>query len=65
MKPNAARTGRFQQPGLLGTVTRTAVVDGTAKVIMNTLTSANGRRRADQRRTGTDGGSLTDLTPPG
>jgi hypothetical protein len=38
-------TGRFDRPGLLATVTRAAVLDGTAPVIKNAVTHATARRR--------------------
>jgi len=46
-------TGRFDRPGLLATVTRAAVLDGTAPVIRNAVTHATARRRTgpdDERR---------------
>jgi hypothetical protein len=40
-------TGRFDRPGLLATVTRAAVLDGTAPVIRNAVTHATARRRGE------------------
>lgn len=36
---------RFDRPGLLATVTRAAVLDGTPPVIRNAVTHATARRR--------------------
>ncbi|TDE03390.1 hypothetical protein [Jiangella asiatica] len=38
-------TGRFDRPGLLGTVTAAAVLDGTPRVIRNVVTHAVASRR--------------------
>lgn len=47
-------TGRFDRPGLLATVTRAAVLDGTAPVIRNAVTHATARRRIPAARTALD-----------
>ncbi|SDU73156.1 hypothetical protein [Jiangella alkaliphila] len=39
-------TGRFDRPGLLGAVTRAAILDGTAQVITNVVTHSTARRPA-------------------
>ncbi len=39
-------TGRFDRPGLLGAVTRAAILDGTAQVITNAVTHSTARRPA-------------------
>ncbi|TDC49266.1 hypothetical protein E1212_18890 [Jiangella ureilytica] len=53
-------TGRFDRPGLLATVTRAAVLDGTAPVIRNAVTHATARRVAAPRGSERDDGRATD-----